>query len=137
MLNLFSNIFINSMPHVYHVGDKVRVKHLIYAESDDYPYGLSSDKCRAEGQIFTIKKIDPDFCNQPEKQHYKNRRYYNGDPGKYALKEIGLVWHSSMFEPVLEGGALTCAASKATVSANPVSDKDMIPVRTKHVRIFY
>lgn len=122
------------MPHVYRVGDKVRVKHLIYAESDDYPYGLSTQKCNAEGKIFTIKSIDPDFCNRPDKQHYKSRRYYNGDPGKYALKEIGLVWHSSMFEPepVVEGVPI-----KAMVSAAPVSEKDMIPVKTKHVRIFY
>lgn len=86
------------MVHQYKVGDKVRIKER-EGSGCEYPYGFINEMREQKDRIFTIEKI-VEKINPREKE----RKFYNGDDHYYEFKEDSrhFIWHSSMFEPVLE-----------------------------------
>lgn len=87
-------------PSIYKVGDKVRIKERIGNEND-YPCLFSDVMTHWSGGTFKIK----------EKYHLtvknikdgEKSKFYNGDDDLFLLNGTNNnIWHSSMFEPVLE-----------------------------------
>lgn len=85
------------MAHQYKVGDKVRIIERKGVASD-YPCFFNESMAQQKDKIFTIEKIgELSLCSS----NYTNHRFYNGDAHFYSFKEIGYLWHSSMFEPAI------------------------------------
>lgn len=81
----------------FKVGDKVKISERV-GNKDDYPYAFTDSMEALKGNIFTIEKISPTLG-------HNSRKYSNGDPNQYNLKESGYCWHSSMFERVSQDSA--------------------------------
>lgn len=85
------------MAHQYKIGDKVRIRKR-EGKFEDYPCGFTDSMAEEEGKIFTIEKIEEwDSVGTANKDIF-----YNGDNHSYILERSDYMWHSSMFEPVIE-----------------------------------